>query len=67
MKLNLAPEKTPLGWVLRCLFGPAMVIDGLLYTVTLGTLSPGLSLAVARLIAKARLAAIQEDCRRQPG
>lgn len=55
MKFNANSEKSPAAWGWRALLGPAMVVDGLLSSLTVGTVSLGASLAVSRRLALARI------------
>ena len=54
MKVTRQVEKTARAWLWRSLLGPAMLVDGLLATLTVGTLSAGAGLSVSRRLAMAR-------------
>jgi hypothetical protein len=60
-KVNLKPEPSAKAWFLRALMGPAQIIDGVLSTVTFGTVSIGAALEVSRRLARARIVAIRGD------
>ncbi len=55
MHINSKIEKTPKAWALRALFGPALIVDGVVALFTFSTISLGLSLKCARALAKSRL------------
>ena len=59
MKVNRKIEHTAAAWAWRALFGPAMLLDGFLSTLTLGTLSMGAALEVSRRLAMARFAGMK--------
>lgn len=54
MKATLKLEPNATAWCLRALLGPAMLVDGLLCTLTLGTLHLGTHNKVARQLANTR-------------
>jgi|688.fasta_scaffold2571403_2 hypothetical protein len=58
MRVNRKNEQTAKAWAWRCLMGPAMLLDGLLSTLTIGTVSVGASLEVSRRLAMARFDAL---------
>jgi hypothetical protein len=60
MRVNLKIEETVKAWAWRCLLGPAMLLDGFLSTLTLGTVSVGAALEVSRRLAMARFEAFTE-------
>lgn len=60
-RANRKPEPSAKAWLLRALMGPAQIIDGVLSTVTVGTVSIGAALEVSRRLAQARIAAIRGD------
>jgi hypothetical protein len=45
-------EKTPRAWVLRFLQGPARILDGIVYTITLGQVLLNASTTCARYYAR---------------
>lgn len=55
MKLNKHIEKSVMAWVLRALVGPAAIVDGVVATLSIGSLSTGCALAVARKLALVRM------------
>lgn len=55
MKLNSNPEKTAGAWLLRALMGPAQIADGIVSTLTVGSLGFGFALKTARALASKRL------------
>jgi hypothetical protein len=55
MKLNLKSEPNIKAWVYRGLIGPAGIVDGIIYTLTVGTVIAGLALATSKSLAKARI------------
>lgn len=55
LTVNKHREKTARAWFFRVLFGPAMMIDGLVVFLTVGFISPGLSLSTAKAMAKSRI------------
>jgi hypothetical protein len=55
LTVNKHREKTAMGWFYRVLFGPAMIIDGIVLFLTIGFISPGLSLSTARAMTKTRM------------
>ena len=55
MTINNKPESNAQAWAWRIALGPAMILDGLLSTVSAGSLSLGASLAVARNLSRARM------------
>lgn len=55
MKLNKHREKSVMAWVLRALVGPAAIVDGVVATLSIGSLSTGCALAVARKLALVRM------------
>lgn len=57
MNINRKIEQTATAWAWRVLLGPAMLLDGALSTLTLGTLSLGAALKVSRRLAMTRFAA----------
>ena len=59
MNVNRKIEQSAAAWAWRALLGPAMLLDGLLSTLTLGTLSVGAALEVSRRLAMARLLAME--------
>jgi hypothetical protein len=59
MNVNRKIEQTAVAWAWRSLLGPAMLIDGVLATLTLGTLSVGAALEVSRRLAMARFAGMK--------
>ncbi len=59
MRLNLKAEQTLSAWLWRAALGPATVIDGVLSSITLGTLHVGLGLESARRLSTARFASQQ--------
>lgn len=59
MNVNRKIEQTAAAWAWRALLGPAMLLDGLLSTLTLGTLSAGFALEVSRRLARARFAGME--------
>lgn len=61
MKVNCKIEQTASAWMWRALLGPAMMIDGLLSTLTLGTLSMGTSLKISRRLAIARFDGLKRN------
>lgn len=54
MRFNRKPETTFKAWVFRALLGPAMLLDGILATITIGTLSFAFTLSIARSLSNAR-------------
>lgn len=56
MQINRKIEQTPEAWFWRALLGPAMLLDGLMSTLTVGTVSLGSSLRVSRRLAMSRFA-----------
>ena len=60
MTMHRKIEQTVEAWAWRALLGPAMLLDGLLSTLTLGTLSVGAALEVSRRLAVARFAGMKE-------
>ena len=54
MRVNSKVEATVEAWFWRALLGPAFILDGLLSTLTVGTLSVGAALEVSRRLAMAR-------------
>ena len=61
MRINRKTEQTARAWAWRCLLGPAMLLDGLVSTLTLGTLSVGAALEVSRRLSIARFESIKEN------
>ena len=59
MNVNRKIEQTAEAWAWRALLGPAMLLDGALSTLTLGTLSVGATLGVSRRLARARFAGMK--------
>jgi hypothetical protein len=59
MNVNRKIEQTAEAWAWRALLGPAMLLDGALSTLTLGTLSVGAALEVSRRLAMARFAGMK--------
>jgi len=57
MRLNLKREPNASVWVWRVLFGPAQIMDGVVSTISAGTLFLGAALAVSRQMAMSRTAA----------
>jgi hypothetical protein len=54
VKANLKPEQSGKAWGWRVLLGPAMLLDGVLATLSLGTLNAGAALGAARRLAAER-------------
>lgn len=54
-QMNLELERSFSAWMFRILLGPSIIIEGIVATFTLGTVSTGLHLFVARKLARARL------------
>lgn len=61
MNVNRKAEQTAAAWAWRALLGPAMLLDGLLSTLTLGTLSVGAALGVSRRLTMARFDGMTRD------
>lgn len=61
MNVNRKTEQTAAAWAWRALLGPAMLLDGLLSTLTIGTLSAGTALKVSRRLAMARYAGFTDE------
>jgi hypothetical protein len=61
MRLKWQPEKSAKAWALRMVIGPAMALDGVCHFITLGCLSVGASLTVARQLAIARFQQIEKS------
>ena len=59
MNVNRNIEQTSAAWAWRALLGPAMLLDGLLSTLTIGTVSVGAALEVSRRLAMARFAGLK--------
>lgn len=55
MYIRLKGEQNFKSWILRLICGPAGIIDAMVSTLTLGVVSTGLTLYVARELAKARI------------
>ena len=55
LTVNTMGDKTTKAWFLRWLLGLSMIIDGLVVFFSFGLLSPGLTLSMARVLARARL------------
>jgi hypothetical protein len=62
MKLNKACDESWKVWMWRLLFGPAMIIDGVVHTLSFSFVTTKLSLGCAKRMAKARLEAAQKKC-----
>jgi hypothetical protein len=58
--VNRKLEKSAKSWAWRSLLGPAMIIDGICSALTVGTVSLGMSLEVARKLAKERFVLTQK-------
>lgn len=58
MNVNRKAEKTAQAWAWRALLGPAMCLDGLVSTMTLGYVSVGAALEVSRRLAMSRFNAM---------
>lgn len=59
-RVNLKPERTLKAVMWRYLLGPAMILDGLVATLTLGSVSVGSALEVSRRLALSRFNAINK-------
>lgn len=55
MYITKKAEKTLAAWAWRVLLGPALLLEGLLQTVTLGTIYTGAVVRVASRLARARI------------
>ena len=60
MRVNRKFEQTAAAWAWRGLLGPALMLDGLLSMLTIGTLSIGAALEVSRRLTKARIRGIRQ-------
>ena len=54
MHANFKNEPSPKAWMFRLIFGPALLLDGAVQTLSLGTLSLGAALWVARRLSLER-------------
>lgn len=61
MRVNRNIEKTTSAWFWRFLLGPSMILDGIVFTVSLSTLTTGAALAVSRNLAMARIKGMYES------
>jgi len=59
MNVNRKREQTVEAWVWRLLLGPAMLVDGIVFTLTASTVSTGVVLEVSRRLAMARYASMK--------
>lgn len=59
MRLNRKREQTARAWIWRALWGPALLVDGICSTLTVGTLNAGAALEVSRRLAMARISSIK--------
>lgn len=55
IRLNLRKEPNVKAWLWRGLVGPASILDGIVSTVTVGTVSTGLALATSKALALSRM------------
>lgn len=58
MHINKTIEKSAQAWFFRFLIGPAMILDAIIFILTLGVVSFGLQLKAARQLALARFKTI---------
>ena len=49
-------EPSAKAWIFRSLLGPAMLLDGIAATITVGSYHPGVSLLIARRLSAERFA-----------
>lgn len=54
-------EKSALAQALRFLYGPAQIIDGAVYTITIGSISLGLSFEVAKKLSFYRMRSMKPE------
>lgn len=55
MRVNTRLENSLSAWGYRLLMGPAFIADGVVSTLTIGFVSSGFALNVARLLARSRI------------
>lgn len=53
--LNLQGEPGPMSWFWRILYGVSEIIQGIIWTVTLGFVSPHFVLKIATKLARSRM------------
>lgn len=59
--MNRKIEHTTKAWAWRLLLGPALLLDGAIATLTVGTFSVGAALGVSRRLAMARFDAMKPN------
>jgi hypothetical protein len=60
MNINTKSEHSIKAWLFRSMLGPAMTLDGIVTTITLGCVNPNASLWTARKLTTARIAATRK-------
>lgn len=48
------PEKTLRAWIWRLAFGPSLIVEGAIQTISFGFVRPGLPLQAAKMLARSR-------------
>jgi hypothetical protein len=59
MRVNKRIETSAAAWMWRALLGPAMLVDGVIATLSVGTVSVAAALGVSRRLAVARFDALK--------